>query len=111
MKLSRIEPMQTHEPDEGKEEEIAVADIREKSQSVAGIEEGQAESDKPGDVLSEETKGGLLRLADFLRAKNKKEQQTKKSPSLHLTAIKAYKALDKFELEEAQKATQIKKSA
>ncbi|MCH2534310.1 MAG: hypothetical protein MK008_07720 [Bdellovibrionales bacterium] len=114
MKLSRIEPMQTHEPDEQKEEALAVADIENQSKSVTGVSENQTDL---GDVLSEETKGGLKRLAEFLNAKSKQKQEdeernpTGKSPSLKLRAIKSYQAIDMFELSQNQKATKIKKSA
>lgn len=109
MKLSRIEPMQTHEPDEQKEEALAVEDIKNESKSVTGVSENKTDL---GDVLSEETKGGLKRLAEFLNAKSKqKQKEPKEAPSLKLKAIKSYQAIDLFELSQNQKATKIKKSA
>ena len=111
MKVSRIEPMQTHEPDEQKEEALAVSDIEQKLKSVTAVSENKAETE---DVLSEETKGGLKRLADFISAQNKKKNQQKKpqkAPTHHLKVIKAYQALDNFELSQTQKSINLNKAA
>lgn len=107
MKLSRIEPMQTHEPDETKEQVLAHTDIQSKLKSVTKSDK----KDHLKDVLSEQTKGGLKRLADFLKYKDLPQNKKQKSPSPKVIAIKAYQSLDLFDLEQTQKSSKLNKVA